>query len=125
MGATFALAAVAVSVAAGPVAAIRHHTCSAAWRAGTFAGLTSGVVTYVFGVLMTLSTLDLLGSRGDYQAQFAHSGAPDMDAFLVQDALAAMGSHLAINLVLGLAGAGLAVLVLLAERAVRLRQTGG
>jgi len=110
VGLTFSLAAVGFSVAAGPIAALRHRTWRAAVRAGTFAGLVSGVVVFVFGVGMTLLTLDLLGSRGDYQAQLARSQAPSMPAFLVQDILAATCAHLVINAVLGLGGAGLATL---------------
>lgn len=105
VGATFSLAAVGFSVAAGPIAARWHGTWRAAVRAGVFAGLVSGVVVFVFGVAMTLLTLDLLGSRGDYQAQLARSQAPSMPAFLVQDILAATCAHLVINAVLGLAGA--------------------
>jgi tetratricopeptide (TPR) repeat protein len=124
VGATFSLAAVAVSLAAGPIAALRYGTAKAAWRAGAFAGLASGALVFVFGVVMTLSTLDLLGTRSDYQAQLARSGAPDMPAFLVQDILAATCAHLIINAVLGLAGAGLAVLGLLAVRATRRTRPG-
>jgi len=123
VGLTFSLAAVGFSLAAGPIASRRHRTWRAAVRAGTFAGLVSGVVVFIFGVGMTLLTLDLLGSRGDYQAQLAHSQAPSMPAFLVQDILAATCAHLVINAVLGLAGAGLATLHPAATSVARRRRT--
>ena len=79
----------------------RIRTARAAWQAGLFSGLVSGIVVYGFGVIMTLSTLPILASRSDYRAQFAHSHAPNIATYLVGDILAAVGAHLIINLVLG------------------------
>jgi hypothetical protein len=114
VGATFSLAAVAVTVAAGLIALGRHRTRKAAWRAGLYTGLLSGAFVFIFGVVMTLTTLGPLGSRSDYQQQYATSGAPSMSAFLVQDILTATCSHLIINLFLGVVGAGLASLAAIA-----------
>jgi hypothetical protein len=120
VGAAFSLAATAITVAAGPIAVARERTRAAGVHAGVYAGLVSAVVVFLFAVPMTLSTLGLLSTRSDYQHQYATSGAPSMRAFLVQDILAAMCSHLVINLMLGLIGAGLASLVAVA---VRVRRT--
>jgi hypothetical protein len=60
---------------------------------------------------MTLSTLDVLASRADYQRQFAASHAADIHTYLVSDILAATTAHLAINLVLGLVGGGVGALI--------------
>jgi hypothetical protein len=117
VGATFSLAAVAASAAAGVTEVVRGGTPRDALRAGVMAGLVSGEFVFLFGVAMTLSTLDILGTRVDYQRQLAGSGAPDMTSFLVQDIFAAVTSHLVINLALGLAGAGLAALTWLGTHA--------
>ena len=95
----------------GRAAALRFRQAGPAWQAGLFSGLISGLFLHVFAVIMTLATLPILASRSDYQAQFAHSHAPDMATFLVGDILAAVAAHLVINLVVGLAGAGLGVLI--------------
>jgi len=109
LGATFALLAVAVTVAAGIVAGLRTRSPRAAMRAGLFAGLVSGVTVFCFAVVMTLTNLTVLASRDDYRHQFAasHSHPPDMATFLVGDILATGIAHLVINLVLGLIGGGL------------------
>lgn len=109
-GATFLLLAVAATITAGAGAGIRSGRVRSAWQAGLFCGLVSGVIVYAFGVIMTLSTLPILASRSDYQAQFATSHAPDMNTYLVGDILTAVAAHLAINLVLGLAGGGIGAL---------------
>jgi hypothetical protein len=111
MGLTFLLLAVAATVAAGMFAAARIRTARAAWQAGLFSGLVSGVMLYAFGVIMTLSTLPILASRSDYRAQFAHSRAPDIATYLMGDVFAAVTSHLIINLFLGLIGGGLGTLI--------------
>jgi hypothetical protein len=111
VGGAFALAAVAVSVAAGPVAAVRGRDPAAALRAGVFAGLASGIVTFGCGVVMTLASLDVLATRADYQRQFAASSSPDIATYLVSDILAATTAHLAINLFLGAAGGGIGALM--------------
>jgi hypothetical protein len=103
LGASFLLMAVAVTVLSGAVTA-RTGRAGAAWRAGLFSGLVSGVIVYSFGVIMTLSTLPILASRSDYQAQFASSHAPSMTVFLVGDILTAVAAHLVINLALGVLG---------------------
>ena len=110
-GLTFLLLAVAATVTAGLVAAARIRTARAAWQAGLFSGLVSGIVVYGFGVIMTLSTLPVLASRSDYRAQFAHSHAPNIATYLVGDILAAVSAHLIINLVLGMIGGGLGALI--------------
>jgi hypothetical protein len=110
-GLTFLLLAVAATVVAGILAAARIRTARAAWQAGLFSGLVSGVALYAFGVIMTLSTLPILASRSDYRAQFAHSHAPDIATYLVGDVLAAVTAHLIINLFLGLASGGLGALI--------------
>jgi hypothetical protein len=110
-GLTFLLLAVATTVTAGIVAARQIRTARAAWQAGLFSGLVSGIALYAFGVIMTLSTLPILASRSDYRAQFAHSHAPNIATFLVGDVFAAVTSHLVINLLLGLAGGGLGALI--------------
>src|SRR6266516_4953845 len=76
-----------------------------------FAGLASGLLVFCFGTVMTLSTLHILASRSDYQHQYATSGAPDMNTFLVGDILTAVTAHLGINLILGLAGGGIGTLI--------------
>jgi hypothetical protein len=111
VGGTFALLAVAVSVAAGPFAAVRGRDPGAALRAGVFAGLASGIVTFGCGVVMTLSSLDALATRADYQREFAVSSSPDIATYLVNDILAATTAHLAINLFLGVVGGGIGALV--------------
>jgi hypothetical protein len=68
-------------------------------------------VTFCCGVVMTLSSLDVLATRADYRHEFAASSAPDIATYLVSDILAATTAHLAINLVLGLAGGGIGALV--------------
>jgi hypothetical protein len=105
LGAAFALLAVIATATAGVRAARAGR--AAAWQAGLFSGLISGVVVYAFGVIMTLSALPILGSRGDYLAEFARSQAPNMATFLVGDILAAVAAHLLINLALGLVGGGI------------------
>ena len=107
LGATFVLLAVVATIAAGIRAAVGTGRSGEAWRAGLFSGLVSGVIVYAFGVIMTLSTMPVLGSRSDYRAQFAHSHAPNMATFLVGDILLAVAAHLLINLLLGLVGGGI------------------
>ena len=68
-GTTFILLALVATVTAGALAAVRIRRADAAWQAGLFGGLVSGVIVYAFAVIMTLSTLPVLGSRSDYQAQ--------------------------------------------------------
>jgi hypothetical protein len=116
-GGAFVLLALAATVTGGVLAGARIRRPAAAWRAGLLSGLVSGVVVYAFGVLMTLSTLPVLGSRSDYRAQFAQSHAPTMPAFLVGDILAAVAAHLIINLVVGLIGGGLGALIARTPRA--------
>lgn len=116
VGATFVLAATVLTLAAGPMGAIRYRSLAATWRAGVYAGLVSGLFVFAFAVPMTLTTLDILGSRSDYKAQFAGSGAPTMHAFLIQDILTGAGAHLIINALLGVIGAALATPVLLLVR---------
>jgi len=111
VGLTFLLLAVATTVTAGIVAARQIRTARAAWQAGLFTGLVSGIALYAFGVIMTLSTLPILASRSDYRAQFAHSHAPNIATFLVGDIFAAVTAHLIINLFLGLVGGGLGALI--------------
>ena len=82
VGVTFELAATVCTVVAGPIGAIRYQSLAAAWCAGTYAGLVSGVFTFAFAVPMTLATLSILGSRSDYKAQFARSGAPTIACIL-------------------------------------------
>jgi hypothetical protein len=110
-GTAFAALALAVTAGAGILAATRLRQAGAAWRAGVLSGLVSGVTLYVFAVIMTLATLPTLASRSDYQAQFAASHAPDIATYLVGDILAGAAAHLIINLVLGLTGGGLGVLI--------------
>ena len=110
-GLTFVLLALAATVTAGILAAIRLRTVRAAWQAGLFSGLVSGIIVYAFAVIMTLSSLPILASRSDYRAQFAHSHAPNIATFLVGDILGAVAAHLIINLVAGLIGGGLGVLI--------------
>ena len=116
LGALFVVLALAATVSGGVRAALRFRQAGPAWQAGLFSGLISGLFVYVFAVIMTLATLPILASRSDYQAQFAHSHAPDMATFLVGDILAAVAAHLVINLVVGLAGGGLGVLIARAAR---------
>jgi hypothetical protein len=116
LGALFVVLALAATVTGGILAAVRFRRAGPAWQAGLFSGLISGLFVYIFAVDMTLATLPILASRGDYQAQFAHSHAPDMATFLVGDILAAVAAHLVINLVVGLAGGGLGVLIARAAR---------
>ena len=116
LGALFVVLALAATVSGGVRAALRFRQAGPAWQAGLFSGLISGLFVYVFAVIMTLATLPILASRGDYQAQFAHSHAPDMATYLVGDILAAVAAHLVINLVVGLAGGGLGVLIVRASR---------
>jgi hypothetical protein len=117
VGGTFALLAVGVTVAAGVWAGVRLRDRGAAVRAGLFAGLTSGVVVFIAGTTMTLATLHTLGSRADYQRQFAGSHVADMATFLTGDILAAVTAHLVINLILGMVGGGIgAVIATLSRR---------
>jgi len=116
VGGSFALLAVVLTVSAGVLSGLRRRETGAALRAGLFAGLVSGVVVFCFAVVMTLTNLAVLGSRDDYQRQFATGHSPDMATFLVGDILAAGISHLAINLVLGLIGGGLGAAVASARR---------
>jgi hypothetical protein len=108
VGGTFALAATLVTLSASWLVAHRHPNAVPRWRSGALAGLTSALVLFVFSVSMTLLTLGTLGMRSDYRHQFLTSGARTMDAFLVQDILTGASAHLVINLILGLAGAGIA-----------------
>jgi hypothetical protein len=59
----------------------------AAWQAGLFSGLVSGIIVYAFGAVMTLFTL------------------------WVVDIFGAVAAHLIINLCRGLIGGGLGVLI--------------
>ncbi len=111
VGGAFALLAVAITVSAGIVAGARYRDQAAALRCGLIAGLISGIAVFCFGIVMTLTNLGVLGTREDYQHQFATSHASDMPTFLVGDILAAVIAHLMINLVLGLIGSGLGALV--------------
>jgi hypothetical protein len=111
VGGTFALLAVGVTVAAGVGVGGRRRDRGAAVRAGLFAGLTSGVVVFLAGTVMTLASLHTLGTRTDYQQQFAGSHAADMATFLVGDILAAVTAHLVINLLLGLLGGGIGAIL--------------
>lgn len=111
LGATFSLLAVAATVTAGALVAVRTRQAGLAWRAGLLSGLASGVLVYAFAVIMTLSTQSILATRSDHQAQFAHSHAPSMTAYLIGDILAAVAAHLAINLFLGLVGGGIGALI--------------
>src|SRR5215470_4089817 len=114
-GTTFEIAALVTTVAAGvAIGAVRGP--QAALRGGVLAGLVSGEVAFGYGITMTLAFLGRLGARADYQQQFANSHAPNMPAFLVQDALAGYGAHLFINPLLGLVGVGIGALVGLAVR---------
>lgn len=117
-GATFTLLALIVTATAGVFAAVRIHQAKAAWQAALFSGLVSGVAVYAFAVIMTLSTLPILGSRSDYQAQFAHSHAPNMATYLMGDILAAVAAHLIITLAVGLVGGGLGALIARTTRRV-------
>jgi len=116
LGALFVVLALAATVTGGIRAALRFRRAGPTWQAGLFSGLISGLFVYIFAVIMTLTTLPILASRGDYQAQFAHSHAPDMATYLVGDILTAVAAHLFINLVVGLVGAGLGVLILRASQ---------
>ena len=109
-GATFLRLAVAATITAGVGAGVRTGRGRAAWQAGLFCGLVSGVIVYAFSAIMTLSTLPILASRSDYRAQVASSHAPDMNTYLVGDILAAVAAHLVINVVLGLVGGGIGAL---------------
>jgi len=111
VGAFFAALAVVVTLAAGPFVAVRSQDVEAPGRAGMLAGLISGVLLFSSATIMTLSTLHTLATRTDYQQQFATSGQPNIDTFLVGDILTAMTSHLVINLLLGLAGGGIGMLI--------------
>lgn len=111
VGGTFALLAVGVTVAAGVWVGVRARNRGAAVRAGLFAGLTSGVVVFLAGTTMTLASLHTLGTRSDYQHQFAGSHAPDMATFLTGDILAAVIAHLVINVILGMIGAAIGALI--------------
>ena len=110
-GLIFVLLALAATITAGILAAVRIRTARAAWQAGLFSGLVSGIAVYAFGIIMTLSTLPILASRSDYRAQFAHSHAPNIATYLVGDILAGVGAHLLINLVAGLIGGFLGALI--------------
>ena len=89
------------------------------------AGLTSGVLLFSSATIMTLSTLPILATRTDYQHQFATSGQPDISTFLVGDILTAATAHLAINLILGLAGGGIGMLISRSRRGLPGRAAGG
>jgi hypothetical protein len=104
-GATFALAATVITVAAGIAAGGTGDRPAVVWRTGLLAGAISGAVVYCYAVLMTLASLPVLGSRADYQAQFATSNLPTMHDFLVNDILGAAAAHLIINVMLGVVGA--------------------
>jgi hypothetical protein len=104
-GATFALAATVITVAAGIAAGGAGDRPPVVWRTGLLAGAVSGALVYSYAVLMTLGSLPVLGSRADYQAQFATSTLPTINDFLVNDILGAAAAHLVINVVLGIVGA--------------------
>lgn len=125
VGATTSLLAAGCELGAGPVAALRHQRLAAIWRSGLYAGMTSGTIVFTFAVVMTLATLDILGGRPDYRAQFADSGAPSMHAYLVQDILGAACAHLVINVLVALIGAGAAATGLVIVRALRPAARGG
>jgi hypothetical protein len=109
VGGTFALAATIVTLSASSLVARRHPNTLPRWRSGALAGLSSALVLFVFSVSMTVLTLGTLAMRSDYRHQFLTSGARTMNAFLVQDILTGASAHLVINLILGLAGAGIAI----------------
>lgn len=117
VGGACVAAATLVTLAAGPLARSRGGAPRDGAQAGALAGLVSGIVVFVFATAMTLLTLHTLGGRSDYRRQSAASGAPTMHAFLVSDILTAGTSHLVINLVLGLIGAGAASVVIAGRRA--------
>ena len=125
VGALFAALAVLVTLAAGPFVALRSRDAGAPGRAGLLAGLTSGVLLFSSATIMTLSTLPILATRTDYQHQFATSGQPDISTFLVGDILTAATAHLAINLILGLAGGGIGMLISRSRRGLPGRAAGG
>lgn len=113
-GGSFALAATAITLAAGVVAgslAARDTRPARVWHVGMLAGATSGALVYVFAVTMTLTSQEVLGARSDYLAQFADSHLPTMADFLVNDILSAGAAHLIINLLLGVLGSAIGRLV--------------
>src|SRR5215831_11592834 len=124
-GALFAALAVLVTLAAGPFVAFRSRDAGAPGRAGLLAGLTSGVLLFSSATIMTLGTLHILATRTDYQQQFATSGQPNINTFLVGDILTAATAHLAINLILGLAGGGIGMLISRSRRGLPGRTAGG
>ena len=63
VGATSALLAVVITIAAGIVAGLRAHRPATAARAGLFAGLVSVVVVFCFAVVMTMTNLGVLATR--------------------------------------------------------------
>lgn len=111
LGRTFVLTAVACTLVAGPIAAVRSRSPASALRAGVLSGLLSGELVFAFGLVMTLTTLDALASRADYQAELARSKAPSMGGYLVLDILTAMSAHLVINAALGLIGGVVGALI--------------
>lgn len=116
VGGTFALAAVGLSLSAGIVAAFGATRAAQVWRNGLLAGATSGALVYAFAVAMTMITAPTLAARADYQSEFARSGLPTMNAFLINDILGAAAAHLIINALLGRVGATIGRLVIASRR---------
>jgi hypothetical protein len=112
-----ALAAAAITVAGGVTEGARTSSGRRALLAGGWTGLVSGTVMAAGLIAIQLSNLGLLGARADYQAELARSGYPDMAAYLASDAVAGSLMHMVLNVLVGLAGAGIGALVALAVRA--------
>jgi hypothetical protein len=111
-GGLFALLAVQLTLAAGIVAGAYARRPAGVWRSGLLAGATSGAVVYAFAIIMTMSTLPILGARSDYRTQFSGSHLPNMADFLVNDILGAVTAHLMINVALGALGSVVGRIVL-------------
>jgi len=105
--------------------ALRSRDAGAPGRAALLAGLISGVLLFSSATITTLSTLHILATRADYQQQFATSGQPNINTFLVGDILSGVTAHLAINLIVGLVGGGVGELISRSRGGVPGRAAGG
>jgi hypothetical protein len=107
----FVLAALIITLAAGSVEGARTRRRDRVLLTGAWTGLVSGSVAASGIVAIQLTHVDLLGARSDYGRELTRSGYPDMATYLASDAVAASLMHMILNVVFGLLGAGVGLLV--------------
>ncbi len=89
-------AAFAVPGVAGLCAAVDSGRVTTGGRAGLWCGIVSGLVGFLTLITVSLTSLPVLRADPQNLREYAHSGAADLDTFIVGDFLAAAATHLTI-----------------------------